>query len=34
MSSGMMKYVPIFIIALAAAQLWYAWREAREGVLR
>jgi hypothetical protein len=34
MNSGAMKYVPMLIIALAIAQLWYAWREAREVVLR
>jgi hypothetical protein len=34
MTEGMAKYVPIFIIALGLAQLWYAWRERGEGVLR
>jgi hypothetical protein len=34
MTQGMAKYVPIFIIVLALAQLWYAWRERGEGVLR
>jgi hypothetical protein len=34
MTSGMMKYVPLFIIALGLGQLWYAMREAKEGVLR
>jgi hypothetical protein len=34
MTQGMAKYVPIFIIALGLAQLWYAWRERGEGVLR
>jgi hypothetical protein len=34
MTEGMAKYVPLFIIALGLAQLWYAWREGKEGVLR
>jgi hypothetical protein len=34
MTQGMAKYVPIFIIVLGLAQLWYAWRERGEGVLR
>jgi len=34
MTQGMAKYVPFFIIALGLAQLWYAWRERGEGVLR
>jgi hypothetical protein len=34
MTQGMAKYVPLFIILLALAQLWYAWRERGEGVLR
>jgi hypothetical protein len=34
MTEGMAKYVPLFIIVLGLAQLWYAWRERGEGVLR
>jgi hypothetical protein len=34
MTQGMAKYVPLFIIVLGLAQLWYAWRERGEGVLR
>jgi len=34
MDSGMAKYMPIVIIVLAAAQLWYAARVAKAGVLR
>lgn len=34
MDSGMTKYMPLVIIALAAAQLWYAMRERKTGVLR
>jgi len=34
MEVGMAKYMPIVIIALAAAQLWYAMRQAKAGVLR
>lgn len=34
MASGAMKYIPLLIILLAAAQLWYAGRERRAGVLR
>ena len=34
MTQGAAKYVPLFIIALGLAQLWYAWRERGEGVLR
>lgn len=34
MSQGMAKYMPLFIIALGLAQLWYAWRESKDGVLR
>ena len=34
MTEGMLKYVPLMIIALGLAQLWYAWRESKRGVLR
>ncbi len=34
MDSGMAKYMPLVIILLAAAQLWYAMRERTAGVLR
>jgi hypothetical protein len=34
MTQGMAKYIPLFIIALGLAQLWYAWRERGEGVLQ
>ena len=34
MTQGVAKYVPLFIIVLGLAQLWYAWRERGEGVLR
>ena len=34
MTAGVMKYVPPIIILLAAAQLWYAWRQSEKGVLR
>jgi hypothetical protein len=34
MTQGMAKYVPLLIIVLGLAQLWYAWRESKEGVLR
>jgi hypothetical protein len=34
MDSGMARYMPIAIILLAAAQLWYALRAAKAGVLR
>ncbi len=34
MAAGMAKYMPLVIIALAAAQLWYALRERKAGVLR
>ena len=34
MTAGFMKYVPPIIILLAAAQLWYAWRQSEKGVLR
>ena len=34
MTAGFMKYVPAIIILLAAAQLWYAWRQSEKGVLR
>ena len=34
MTSGAMKYVPLIIILLVVAQLWYSWRESNAGVLR
>jgi hypothetical protein len=34
MSAGVMKYIPLLIIALGIAQFWYAWRESKTGVLR
>jgi hypothetical protein len=34
MTTGAMKYVPMVIIVLAFAQLWYAWRQQKTGVLR
>jgi len=34
LNSGMMKYMPLVIIALGLAQLWYASRESKAGVLR
>lgn len=34
MDSGVAKIMPLVIIALAAAQLWYAAREDKSGVLR
>jgi len=34
MNAGMMKYMPLVIMALGLAQLWYAWRESKDGVLR
>ena len=34
MDSGMAKYMPLLIILLAAAQLWYATRQSKAGVLR
>jgi hypothetical protein len=34
MTQGALKYMPLIIIALAAAQLWYANREHKAGVLR
>jgi hypothetical protein len=34
MSDGAMKYIPVLIIVLVLAQLWYAWRETKTGVLR
>jgi hypothetical protein len=34
MTEGMARYVPLFVIVLGLAQLWYAWRERDEGVLR
>lgn len=34
MTQGAMKYVPLFIIVLALAQLWYAMRQTKTGVLR
>ena len=34
MDSGMGKYMPLVIIVLAAAQLWYALRTRKAGVLR
>ena len=33
MTAGMMKYMPLLIIAIAIAQLWYAARESKAGVL-
>ena len=32
--TGAGKYIPLVIITLAAAQLWYAMRESKAGVLR
>jgi len=34
MNAGVLKYMPLVIIALGLAQLWYAWRETKDGVLR
>ncbi len=34
MHDGPAKYMPLIIIALAIAQLWYAMRETKTGVLR
>ncbi|WP_114227198.1 MULTISPECIES: hypothetical protein [Sphingomonas] len=34
MNEGMMKYMPVLIIALVLLQLWYAARQSRAGVLR
>lgn len=34
MTAGAMKYMPLFIIALVALQLWYAARQRSAGVLR
>jgi hypothetical protein len=34
MTQGAMKYMPLFIIALVALQLWYAARQRAAGVLR
>jgi hypothetical protein len=34
MVEGMKKYFPLLILVLGLAQLWYAWRERGEGVLR
>jgi hypothetical protein len=32
--AGMKKYFPLLILVLGAVQLWYAWRERGDGVLR
>jgi hypothetical protein len=34
LTQGAMKYMPLFIIALVALQLWYAARQRASGVLR
>ena len=34
MVEGMKKYFPLLILVLGLAQLWYAWRERGDGVLR
>jgi hypothetical protein len=34
MSDGMGKYMPLVIMALGLLQLWYAWRENKDGVQR
>lgn len=34
MTAGMMKFIPLLIMALGLVQLWYAWRESKSGVLR
>ena len=34
MTTGAAKYMPMVIILLAAAQLWYAMRQSKAGVLR
>jgi hypothetical protein len=34
MTAGAMKYIPLLIIVLGLAQLWYAWRESKTGLLR
>jgi hypothetical protein len=34
MTQGMMRYVPLVIIVLAALQFWYSWRQRSNGVLR
>jgi hypothetical protein len=33
-TEGMAKYFPLLIIGIGLVQLWYAWRESKEGVLR
>ena len=34
MTAGAMKYVPLVIIGICAALLWYSWRQDKSGVLR
>ncbi len=34
LSEGAMAYIPVFIIIVAAALLYYTWRQRRNGVLR
>ena len=34
MTQGAMKYLPLIIILLVVAQLWYAWRQRGNGLLR
>jgi hypothetical protein len=34
MNAGVLKYMPLIIMALGLLQLWYAWRESKDGVLR
>jgi len=33
-TAGILKYVPLLIIAVCAALLWYSWRQEKSGVLR